>query len=241
MTTKIDARRVYVAWEPRPDGVSEIADQLLRAMSWLRTLPILDAEWTAPAPNTGTPMPCGALGEMKRCLVHGGYPKERASLMEPEYCRQTFHIGPGRSWRARIQIVAGLREAKLDIATPNRLDLLVRSELGAVDLRQILIGLLSVTRPAWGYAGFEQFPERPDPITPRPTVGFLTYLSSSYGPAPELATPALVTPIPGFGTLIQAFDEDPKPRCDPQKAHIRTLKTALEERGHLNSPAGSAA
>lgn len=233
---KIDARRVFVAWEPRPEGVVELADHLLKAMSWLRTIPVLDAEWAAPAPNTATPMPCGVMGEMKRCLIHGGYPKERGSLMEPEYCRQTFHIGTARSWRARIQLVAGLREEKLGIATPNRLDLLVRSELSGVALRQALIGLLSVLRPAWGYVGFEQFPDRPDPIAPQPTVGFLTYLSALYGPAPELPEPAIVTPIPGFGTLVQAFEEDPKPRSDPQKGRIRALKKALKERGLLSPP-----
>ncbi len=230
----MEARRVYLAWEPRPDRVPALATRLLSAMDWLRTLPELDGEWAAIAPRTQARLPCASPGSAARCLAMGGYPLApwpRSS--EPEYCKQTFYQGSLHRWTAKLTIVGGVRAVTYGIQAPNRFDLLVRAGLSPLALRQILLGLLPVFRPAWGFGASERSPLGPSPESAVPAAGWLTYLSDWFGPPPALPAPALVSRIAGFGTLIQASPGAFEPGDPQHRARIRPLEEALRASGML--------
>lgn len=230
----MEAHRVFVAWEPRPDRVEVSARQLLAAMEWLRTLPVLGGDWAAVAPRTLASLPCGAAEEAVRCLSAGGYPlKRQAPAAEPEYHKQYFYLGSFRRWRAMITHVSSVRRVTYGIQAPNRFDLMVRAELSPLALRQALVGLIGVFRPAWGFGASEGFPADPSPRNDTPSVGWLTYLSSWFGAPPTLPAPTLVSPIPRFGTLFQAFPEELRPRHPEDRGRIRALEAALRASGTL--------
>lgn len=238
----METHRVFVAWEPRPDRVGASAKQLLAAMEWLRTVPELEGDWAAVAPRTRASLPCSSAATAARCLAAGGYPiATPPRSTEPEYYKQDFYLGSARKWRAKITIVCGVRRVMYGIQAPNRFDVTVRAALSPLAVRQILIGLVSVFRPTWGFGASERFPAGPSPENGSPTVGWLTYLSSWFGAPPPLAAPALISPVPNFGTIIQAFPEAFDPGDDAQRSTIRALEKTLRASGTLRPFAVSAA
>jgi hypothetical protein len=230
----METHRVFVAWEPRSERVGASAKQLLAAMEWLRALPELEGDWTAVAPRTRASLPCGTAATAARCLAAGAYPiLPPPRPAEPEYYKQYFYLGSFRKWRAKITIVCGVRRVMHGIQAPNRFDLMVRADLSPLDMRQVLVGLISVFRPTWGFAASERFPAGPSPENDTPSVGWLTYLSSWFGAPPPLAAPALISPIPKFGTIIQAFPDAFDPRDAVHRSTIRALEKTLRASGTL--------
>ncbi|MFO0612708.1 MAG: hypothetical protein U0414_08985 [Polyangiaceae bacterium] len=225
------AHRVVLAWGPRADRVGALAGQLLASLEWLRSVPPLDGKWIAIARLGRTKLPCGSETEAVRSLGAGAH-REGLGIGLPEFFKQTYYLGSPHRYRARIELLAGAATVSRGIQAPNRFDLSVRAELSIAELRQTLVGLVNVYRPAWAVVGAESFP-RIHTARGTPPVGWITYFSSWFGPPPALAEPSLVTPLGRLGWLVQAFPSDfDASDAEQRRALLVTAKT-LRDAGVL--------
>ncbi len=228
----MEAHRVFFAWEPRADRLEVSAKQLLASIEWLRALPELQGPFTA-----ARGMPCDDEADATRALLAGAYPKTG----EPQYYKQYFYLGSFRRYTAKITFGTGMREVAFGEQTPNRIDLLVRAPLAPLALRQIMVGLIGIFKPVWGFAASDRFPAQPAPGDGSPGVGWLTYLSGWFGPPPPLPPPVLVSHMKTLGAIYQAFPDAFDPAREDHRAQIRALEKALRATGTLRPYAPSGA
>lgn len=219
--------RLTVRWEPRALNLAALARQLAKTFDWLGTVPACAGVWGA---KVGTRnLSCGDERAIARAVGAGAEPIGRVPV---ELFRQTFYLGFARRWRARLAISAGAARPLFGNPVPNALELCVEAALSVEALRQLLIGLIAIYRPVWGMVGQQSFPTSSLRFEV-PMVGFLSYFSSWFGSGPALKSPAVLTDIPRFGTLVQAFPELLDPSRDDHRDQLEDLTAVLAAQGWL--------
>jgi len=132
---------------------------------------------------------------------------------------------------ARLSLVAGVAALDLPVWIPNQLELELTGSLAASlvahrpRLEAAFRALVASCTPAWAVVAVDGSPSPPVPpfSDGAPSVGWLTYLASSYPPLPRgLASPAVVHDL-GIGTAIVAHPSK------PDAAAIAKVARALAE------------
>ena len=234
---RAEAHRLFVAWEPRAEPLEVAARRLVQSLDWLRSLPELEGSWTAVHRRTGAILPCDGVEDALRCLEAGAYPIEPetspASPPPPELYRQCFYLGPFQKWRAKIVLACGFARPSFGDEAPNGFELWVPPPLPPIALRQALVGLIGVHLPVWGVVGSESFPASRTAHDGAPSAGWLTYLSSWFGPPAPLGAPVLTSNLGHLGALYQAFSGTFDRADAAHVAGVRALERSLRAAGAL--------
>lgn len=231
----VRVQHIVVQWEPRPEPVAAIAKQVAAVMEWLRAIEPLDGTWSAAPPGSLSLAPCSGIAEIEAALVSGArpFPTKRAPAPPTEFYKQDFYLGRLRSWRARLEVVAGATAPVAGLHLVNRVHLAVRSPLPAPACRQVLVGLVGALRPVTAFSGLEALVDRSLTRGAPPPVGHFTFLSTWFGAAPPLPASVRVSPMKSFGTLLQAFEGEFDPASPAHAAALTELEGTLRTSGWL--------
>jgi hypothetical protein len=141
-----------------------------------------------------------------------------------------------------LTITCGIEPLNLGpIFTPNRLELLVRADVGddrasRAGLEGALRKAVEVFEPLMGFAGTETSPSAPLPLFSDgvPSVGWMTYLKASYPPVPRtFPAPSVAYPVDAHGTLVVAHPELYAPGVPAHEEAIERVHAALKAAGVL--------
>jgi hypothetical protein len=141
-----------------------------------------------------------------------------------------------------LAITCGIEPLGLDpLFAPNRLELLVRADVGDERasrpvLEALIRSAVAVFRPDFGFVGTESVPNAPMAVFSdgTPVVGWMTYLRAAFPPVPRtLPAPAVPYPVKDLGTLIVAHPELFHASNEAQRASMERVREVLKEAGVL--------
>ncbi len=214
--------RLYATWEPRPEPPEAAVDRLLLLFDTLRRSS--ERGWTAALGKSTQPHPCRDRAATEWALRAGSFPIERRPKAG-DFTRQHFYLGTFRRWETMVSIACGAREPLAGIETPNRIEITGTTQVDPQVLRELTVVVIAAFRPVWAFVGRGARPLFPIPGNAAPTVGWLTYLSASFGQVPP--DPSLhAVSVPLFGTLVNVADKgEPLDESSPES--LRAVEQAL--------------
>lgn len=222
--------RLYATWEPRPEVPADAVDRLLVLFDALRAGS--DRAWTATLGKSTQPHPCRDGASVEWALRAGSFPLERRPRAGDFSC-QSFYLGTFRRWESKLTVACGARDKVANIETPNRIEISGTHEREPQSLRELLVVVIAAFRPAWAFIARGDAPRFPVPGMATPTVGWITYLSSAFGPVPPHPCLSPV-PVPRFGTLVQ-IAKDGERIEESSVAQLRAVTRALKSAGVFRS------
>ncbi|MFO0550935.1 MAG: hypothetical protein U0271_21270 [Polyangiaceae bacterium] len=218
--------RLYATWEPRPEPPETSIDRLLILFSTLRATS--ERRWTAALGKSTRPHPCEDRAGIEWALRAGSYPVEERPRRGDFVC-QNFYLGTFRRWEVKLTIACGAQEKLGGVETPNRLEITGTVEREPQALRELLVVVIAAFRPTWAFVARGDTPKFPVPGLTVPTVGWVTYLSASFGQIPPAPCLSAVS-VPQFGTLVQTA-KDGAWLEESSAASLRAVSRALKDNG----------
>ncbi len=229
-----DPTRFEVGWPSSSESAEAVAKKIAFTFEWLRGIPALSGGAVYyPREKGAGPRPAESVPEILGALEAVSTPMRLERKQTVNGYKQFFYFGSLRSWTVAATIVGGISAPMRAVPTPNRVELRVGPALEPKELRQILVGLINVFRPVWASCASIGLLATMPPGLDTPPVGYLTYLSAWFGDVPPLEGEAVVTKLPGLGTIVQSHEGPFVPaRSEERRAMTRT-EAALVKAGVL--------
>jgi hypothetical protein len=242
-----DHHRIQLYWPPRADPRSELARQVAAFLAQIAPIHPDLSRFLYDDARSGEPTPAASPADCDAALEQGKVIWRSGARENTSYERR-FYVDRKNGSPVAFTITCGIEPLGLDpIWTPNRLDFLVRADVGDERasrpvLEAVLRAAVGVFRPDWAFAGTDRVPTAPLALFSdgTPVVGWMTYLRAGFPEVPPtLPQPAVVYPITvdgALGTLIVAHPELFHDRDPAQRAAIDRVSDALRAAGVLVPP-----
>lgn len=229
-----DPTRFEVGWCHDREDAEAVAKKIAFTFDWLRGVPALTgtAVYYPREPRLG-PRSAESVPELRGALEEASFPMRLQNKQTVHGYKQFFYFGTLRSWTVAATVLGGISAPMHGVPTPNRFELRVNPRLEQAELRQILVGLINVFRPVWATCASIGLLATMPPGADTPPVGYLTYLSSWFGDVPTLEGDAIVTKLPGLGTIVQSHPGGFEPARSEERRAMSRAEAALRKAGTL--------